>query len=130
MKRDLQLAAIAGLIAIVPGGPSVALAAPASLAVIVSVAAGRAVVMALVRRAGQTAATLRREKLDTFAEVRVAPLVDIDAGGRHAPWYDLSSLAPAQRFDLIIVDGPPAWRGDKMARLPALYRLRQHLSDN
>jgi|SRR5882757_5472166 len=221
MKRDLQLAAIAALVAIVPGGLLAALGAPSSLAAIVSVGAGVAVVIALVRYwyrqivaridaqtvhlrsaigvaattgdiptywsdhaitpealrliqhlldsldarlvmelgsgvstlliahafrrkgggsvlsfdddarwAEQTSATLHREKLDTFAEVRVAPLVDIEAGGRHSPWYDLSSLAPAERFDLIIVDGPPAWRGDKMARLPALYRLRQHLSDN
>lgn len=81
------------------------------------------------RWAAQTTETLKREKLDTFAEVRVASLADVDAGGRRAPWYDLASLDKAARFDLIIVDGPPAWRGDSMARLPALYELRRHLSD-
>src|SRR5258708_5992001 len=49
MKRDLQLAAIAALVAIVPGGLLAALGAPSSLAVIVSVGAGVAVVIALVR---------------------------------------------------------------------------------
>jgi predicted O-methyltransferase YrrM len=81
------------------------------------------------RWAEQTAAKLRHEKLDAFADVRVAPLVDVEAGGRHARWYDLASLDEAARFDLIIVDGPPAWHGDSLVRLPALYRLRRHLSD-
>ena len=30
---------------------------------------------------------------------------------------------------MIVVDGPPSWQGDAMARLPALYQLRAHLSD-
>lgn len=82
------------------------------------------------RWAAQTTATLQREGLDGFAEVRVATLKDVTSGGRTAPWYDLSSLAPDVRFDLVIVDGPPAWKGDPLARLPALYELRKHLSDN
>lgn len=82
------------------------------------------------RWAEQSAETIKREKLDTFAEVRVAPLVPVTAGGRQSQWYDISGLDPAARFDLIIVDGPPAWRGDSLARLPALYQLRRHLSDN
>jgi predicted O-methyltransferase YrrM len=82
------------------------------------------------RWAAQTTATLRREGLDGFAEVRVAPLKDVIAGGRTAPWYDLSSVGPADRFDLVIVDGPPAWKGDRLARLPALYELRKHLGEN
>jgi predicted O-methyltransferase YrrM len=81
------------------------------------------------RWAEQTAARLAREKLDGFAEVRVAPLAEIEAGGRRARWYDLASLDKAERFDLVIVDGPPAWQGDAMARLPALYELRHRLSD-
>ena len=81
------------------------------------------------RWAAQTKARLKDEKLDSFAEVRVAPLVDIESGGRRAKWYDLSSLDKTARFDLIVVDGPPAWQGDSLARLPALYELRRHLSD-
>ncbi len=81
------------------------------------------------RWAEQTTAKLKREKLDGFAEVRVAPLVDVEAGGRRGKWYDLAALDKASRFDLIIVDGPPAWQGDSLARLPALYALRGHLSD-
>jgi predicted O-methyltransferase YrrM len=82
------------------------------------------------RWAAQTSATLKRENLDGFAEVRVAPLKDVSAGGRTAPWYDLSSLDEQACFDLVIVDGPPAWKGDGMARLPALYELRRRLSNN
>jgi predicted O-methyltransferase YrrM len=82
------------------------------------------------RWAEQSAATIRREQLDGFAEVRVAPLVPVSAGGRQSQWYDISSLDADSRFDLIIVDGPPAWRGDTLARLPALYQLRRHLSDD
>ncbi len=82
------------------------------------------------RWAAQTTATLEREKLDSFAEVRVAPLKDTTSGSRTSPWYDLSALDPQARFDLVIVDGPPAWKGDALARLPALYELRKHLSDN
>ena len=82
------------------------------------------------RWAEQSAATIKREKLDSFAEVRVAPLVPVTTAGRESQWYDISGLDPAARFDLIIVDGPPAWRGDSLTRLPALYQLRQRLSDN
>jgi predicted O-methyltransferase YrrM len=82
------------------------------------------------RWAAQTNATLRREGLDDFAEVRVVALKDVTAGGRTAQWYDLSSLDEQARFDLVIVDGPPAWKGDSMARLPALYELRRRLSEN
>ncbi len=82
------------------------------------------------RWAAQTAAKVEAEKLDGFADVRVAPLVDMESGGRRAKWYDLADLDKDQRFDLIVVDGPPAWHGDSMARLPALYQLRRQLSDN
>ncbi len=55
---------------------------------------------------------------------------DITAGGRTAPWYDLSGVGAGALFDLVIVDGPPAWKGDRLARLPALYELRKHLGEN
>ena len=82
------------------------------------------------RWAAQTTATLEREGLASFAEVRVAPLKDVTSGGRTSSWYDISAIAPDARFDLVIVDGPPAWKGDSLARLPALYELRKHLSAN
>lgn len=80
------------------------------------------------RWAAQTEATIAREKLEPFARIVVAPLVEVEAGGRSSTWYDISSLEADATFDLIVVDGPPAWRGDELARLPALYRLRRHLS--
>jgi predicted O-methyltransferase YrrM len=82
------------------------------------------------RWATQTTATLEREGLASFADVRVAPLKDVTSGGRTSPWYDISSVSAEARFDLVIVDGPPAWKGDRLARLPALYELRKHLGAN
>jgi predicted O-methyltransferase YrrM len=82
------------------------------------------------RWAAQTTATLEREGLAPFAEVRVASLKDITSGGRTAQWYDLSGIDPGMRFDFVIVDGPPAWKTDRLARLPALYELRKHLGEN
>jgi predicted O-methyltransferase YrrM len=82
------------------------------------------------RWAAQTESTLAREKLGSFAHVVVSPLVEVDAGARRSAWYDTSCIETDARFDLVIVDGPPAWRGDELARLPALYRLRRHLADN
>jgi predicted O-methyltransferase YrrM len=82
------------------------------------------------RWAAQTTATLDREGLASFAEVRVAPLKDLTSGGRASSWYDVSTIPSDARFDLVIVDGPPAWKGDHLARLPALYELRKHLSDS
>ncbi|HTR83704.1 MAG TPA: class I SAM-dependent methyltransferase [Reyranella sp.] len=81
------------------------------------------------RWAGQTAASLKREGLDALAEVQVAPLKEIASGGRQSLWYDLPKMDPQARYDLVLVDGPPAWKGDPLARLPALYQLRQHLSE-
>jgi predicted O-methyltransferase YrrM len=95
--------------------------------------AGEGAVLSLdddARWAAQTTATLKREGLSGFAEVHVAPLRDVTAGGRTAPWYDLSGVGAGARFDLVIVDGPPAWKGDRVARLPALYELRKHLGEN
>jgi predicted O-methyltransferase YrrM len=80
--------------------------------------------------ATETADTLKREGLEPFAEVRVAPLKEISSGGRKALWYDLSSLGNEASFDLVLVDGPPAWKNDRLARLPALYELRRHMSDH
>jgi predicted O-methyltransferase YrrM len=81
------------------------------------------------RWAAVTAAGLKQEGLDDIAEVRAVPLAEIAAGGRHAPWYDLSGADRQARYDLILVDGPPAWKGDPLARLPALYELKNQLSD-
>ncbi len=82
------------------------------------------------RWAALTRATLEQEGLASIAQVRVARLVEIEAGGRRAPWYDLSALDEHEYFDLIVVDGPPAWKGDSLARLPALYKLASRLAES
>jgi predicted O-methyltransferase YrrM len=46
-------------------------------------------------------------------EVVQAPLVPLQIGGRTIAYYDLAQvIGDAQRFDLVIVDGPPAANGD------------------
>ncbi len=81
------------------------------------------------RWAEMTAASLKQEGLDEIAEVRVVPLAEIASGGRRAPWYDLAGADRQARYDLILVDGPPAWKGDALARLTALYELKGQLSE-
>jgi hypothetical protein len=61
------------------------------------------------------------ESLERFVEVLSAPLV---AGGPRGRWYDepvISQACGTEAFDLVVVDGPPAWQsGDEEARYPAL----------
>src|SRR6185369_1573975 len=46
-------------------------------------------------------------------EVVQAPLVPLQIGGRTIAYHDLAQvIGDAQRFDLVIVDGPPAANGD------------------
>jgi len=61
------------------------------------------------------------ESLERAVEVLAVPLVE---DGPRGPWYDEQAIAQAcgpEPFDLVVVDGPPAWQpGDEQARYPAL----------
>ena len=60
-----------------------------------------------------TSAALARERLQRFATVTHAPLVD--------GWYDRERLPACEEIDLLVIDGPPAYdRGLELAREPAL----------
>lgn len=62
-----------------------------------------------------------------------APLIENASMGYSGSWYDIRPVLdiPAFRPDLLIVDGPPAWKKDiENARIPAFKALSQRLSEN
>lgn len=62
-----------------------------------------------------------------------APLIENQFMGGFGAWYDMQSLLtlPSFKPDLLIVDGPPAWRKDiENARVPVYEALSQKLSSN
>lgn len=65
--------------------------------------------------------------LDGHADVRLCPLVDVEFFTVPGRFYDMSWLMAGDRFDLVIVDGPPAVTC-KLARLPAFPAIAPHLS--
>jgi SAM-dependent methyltransferase len=63
--------------------------------------------------AALTAAALARDRLERFATVTYAPLVD--------GWYDRERLPTCEEIDLLVIDGPPAYARElARAREPAL----------
>ena len=81
------------------------------------------------RFASGTRALLLAHHLDGIAEVRDAPLTDLDLDGDTWPWYDRTALADIENCELLIVDGPPAATRDR-ARYPALPILAKRLSEH
>ncbi|MEV4420260.1 class I SAM-dependent methyltransferase [Patulibacter sp. NPDC049589] len=67
---------------------------------------------------------LAAEGLASIARVVVAPLAPHPLGRGRLPWYDAAAFATAMDgppVDVLIVDGPPAFRSDAaLARYPAL----------
>jgi predicted O-methyltransferase YrrM len=91
---------------------------------------GRGRVIALEHDAEFAEATrghLRRLGLDNWAEVRDAPLVDLEIEGRPSQWYDPQAIADLDQIDLLFVDGPP-WRTSDDARYPAVVILAPKLA--
>lgn len=81
----------------------------------------------LAEYADETEKRIHRHQLGDWAEVRYAPLVDLDIDGEIWPWYDLSALGDPS-IDLLFVDGPPH-KTRSMARYPAVPMLASRLSD-
>lgn len=77
---------------------------------------------------------LNKEQLDPFVKVIYAPLAECDLALESNKWYDreiLSSEISGKSFDLVLVDGPPAFNpADEKSRYPALPFLFDHLSEN
>jgi hypothetical protein len=75
---------------------------------------------------------LQAEQLDDIVSVVVAPLKQCHLAVNGNDWYDLEPLDQATKnknFDMVIIDGPPAWEKSKsMARYPALPYIKEKLS--
>jgi predicted O-methyltransferase YrrM len=69
-------------------------------------------------------AALAGHGLTAYARVKTAQLSAVRVRGAEHSWYGLPSFEPGTAYDFIIVDGPPSWQGQRMARLPALYCLK------
>lgn len=88
------------------------------------------------RWADQVESRLAREGLTDVASVVRAPLAPVSAGwpGEEAGWYDRGKVDEAldgRRIDLLVVDGPPAFRaGRAHARYPALPVLAPLLAED
>lgn len=62
-----------------------------------------------------------------------APLIEDASMGYTGSWYDIRQIlaTPAFKPDLLIIDGPPAWKKEiENARVPAFKALSQRLSVN
>lgn len=77
--------------------------------------------------AEETATTLQRQGLSSFADVRVAPLVDIGWTGGPWHWYDPMQLEDVENCDMVVIDGPPG-NLNPLSRYPALPILSSKLS--
>lgn len=72
---------------------------------------------------------IQEHGLGDFAEVRYAPLEEIEIGGDSFNWYSLDSVSDLEDIDMLIVDGPPGGTGPN-ARFPAFPLLRDRLSSS
>lgn len=76
---------------------------------------------------------LRTEGLNEVVRVIYAPLKATGLSECSCEWYDLEGvgrLREGRRFDMMIVDGPPAWeKGKEMARYPALPVMKAGLCE-
>ncbi len=79
--------------------------------------------------ATRTRAHLSAMGLDAVASVFHAPLRPIVVDGYSHDWYDLPAMIQDERFDVLVVDGPPNLAsGDGRQRYPALPVLQEALS--
>ncbi|GAA4910131.1 O-methyltransferase [Nesterenkonia rhizosphaerae] len=74
-----------------------------------------------------TRSSVHRHGLHSTAEVRTAPLEEIQVNKQVYRWYQTTALEDLKDIDLLVVDGPPASSG-KDARLPAVPHLISKLS--
>ncbi len=77
--------------------------------------------------AEQTRAVLARHDLSDVAEVRLAPLTEVEVAGYRGRWYDPEALETLSDIGLLLVDGPPAATGVH-ARFPAVPMLQERFA--
>ena len=74
------------------------------------------------RFARRTQEWLTEQELNEYCEVLHAPLMPCPIEMGASQWYDLSQLPKNIQFNLLVIDGPPAWFNGK-ARSPAIPLL-------
>lgn len=79
------------------------------------------------RFAAETGRMLEEHGLTAVAEVRTAPLTDVDLDGETFAWYDPEALGDLKDIEMLVVDGPPRASGTR-ARYPAVPVLAPKLS--
>ena len=80
------------------------------------------------RFAARTRRWLAKQNLSDSCEVLHAPLQPCPPETGTSNWYDRSVLPAEAQFDLLVIDGPPAWFFSPMARAPALPMLADQLA--
>jgi hypothetical protein len=80
-----------------------------------------------IRHADRIRGQVHAHGLDAVAEVRDAPLTQIDVHGTEFDWYDPDALEDIERIDLLVVNGPPEALGP-FARYPAAAALTAKLA--
>ena len=78
--------------------------------------------------AQHTRAALADQGLEDFADVRCAPLVQVELADESVKWYDPVTVSDVSGVDLLVIDGPPKGVGPQ-ARYPALPLVASKLSD-
>jgi predicted O-methyltransferase YrrM len=74
------------------------------------------------RYASITRAALERNGLSSYADVRIAPLVETPIGERVFPWYARDAWSDLKDINLLFADGPPSHVG-RRSRYPAFPLL-------
>jgi len=82
--------------------------------------------------AGELKNILDMEDLGDIVRVVHAPLGEYPLAVSGSEWYDVEKLAGAigdRRFDMMIIDGPPAWeKGNGQARYPAFPFMKDRMA--
>lgn len=82
----------------------------------------------------QLSKMLSKEKLEDVVKICYAPLKKCSLAVDENEWYDISiidSVIENKLFDMVIIDGPPAWMKDKSrARYPAVPYMVDKLNKN
>ncbi|MDX3225321.1 class I SAM-dependent methyltransferase [Streptomyces sp. ME19-01-6] len=76
-----------------------------------------------------TAATLKQQELSTYAQVRIAPLVEVEVKGERWHWYDPMQIEDVEKCDMVVVDGPPGFL-QPLSRYPALPMLESKVNSD
>ncbi|MEV0264666.1 class I SAM-dependent methyltransferase [Streptomyces sp. NPDC050617] len=75
----------------------------------------------------RTRAQVRAAGVADLAEVRAAPLTEVEFDGERWPWYARTAWADLTGCELLVVDGPPGTTGP-LARYPAVPLLGERLA--